>query len=501
MSRPELDAAAEDVLLLRTAGPKAIRGGMLRVGGYVSSAALIAVTSILLLRYLGVVDFGRYVTVMSLVTMAAGLSDVGLTLVGQREYVASPTTEAKRGVLADILGIRLLLTPVAVLLAAAFGVAAGYGWTLVLGILVAGSGLVLSNASRTLTLPLAVRLRLGAVTAIETVYPVVVAAGIGVLVAAGAGLLPFFAIHVAAGLAAVLLALVLVERAVLVLPRVSWSHWRPLVLEAAPLGIAILVGVIYLRVLVVMASLLTSGFQTGLFSTSYRILEIAIGIPTAMVGAAFPILARAGPADERRLAYALQMLLEVSLLLAGLLVVVLAVGADAIVRLLGGAAYDAAGPVLRIQSFALLGAFLTAVWTAGLVAIRRQSAVIATNAIALITVLVLGLSLIPWLGAKGAAIAAVAGEAVLALATLAMLVRARPGLRPQVSFSIRVGISAAAGAVCVLIPGIPSLALAALAGLVYAATALLTGAVPVDALEAIRPQRRLRDDPSGQQDP
>src|SRR5262249_24546447 len=160
----ELEVAADEVLLLPTAGPKAIRGGGLRVTAYLVSAGLIALTSVFLLRYLGVTDFGRYVTVMSLVPIAGPLSDLGLTPLGQREYVVSKSPEAERGLIADILGIRLLFTPVAIAIAALFGVAVSYGRTLVLGILLAGVGLVLSNASKTLAIPLAARLRLGALT-------------------------------------------------------------------------------------------------------------------------------------------------------------------------------------------------------------------------------------------------------------------------------------------------------------------------------------------------
>ena len=51
---------------------------------------------------------------------------------------------------------------------------------------------------------------------------------------------------------------------------------------------------------------------------------------------------------------------------------------------------------------------------------------------------------VPWLGAKGAAIAAVLGEAVLALAALVMLVRARPALLPRFGFALRLAAGASA---------------------------------------------------------
>jgi O-antigen/teichoic acid export membrane protein len=384
-----------------------------------------------------------------------------------------------------VLGIRLVVTPVAIAFAVLFAVAAGYGSTAVEGTLLAGIGYLLANVSRTVTLPLLADLRFVAVAATELAYPVVLVAAIVPLVAVGAGLLPFLAIHLAAGFAMLGLAVALVGRGMLAPPRLAWREWRAILLEVAPMGVAIIMSVLYLRALVVIASLATSGFQTGLFATSYRIVEVALGIPGVMVNAAFPILARAGSDDEARLAYALQRLVEVSVLIVGVVVLVLVVGATSIIRIVGGDAYEQAAPVLRIQSFALLGAFLTAVWTFGLVALRRQSALILTNAIALVTIVVLGSTLIPYWGAKGAAAAATAGEAVLAVATLLMLVRGRPALRPHIAFGVKILASAAAGAAFLAVPGLPPLATAAAAVLTYSLVAWKLGAVPADAIDAL----------------
>ena len=80
----------------------------------------------LLLRHLSVVDFGRFSTVIALVTVAAGLAKAGLTVVGQRLY-ATADAAGRRRLIRNLVGIRLLLTPVAVVGCALFAVVAGYG--------------------------------------------------------------------------------------------------------------------------------------------------------------------------------------------------------------------------------------------------------------------------------------------------------------------------------------------------------------------------------------
>ncbi len=114
-----------------------------------------------------------------------------------------------------------------------------------------------------------------------------------------------------------------------------------------------------------------------------------------------------------------------------------------------------------------------------------------TNVAALATMLVLGPLLIPWLGAKGAALATVLGDTFLAAAALVMLVRARQSLKPNLRFGLRILPAGALGVACVLIPALPDLATAAIAAVVYCAAAWILGAVPADAINAFASQWRI----------
>lgn len=484
MTDPETLAAEEEVLASSAAGPAAIRGAALRAAGYGAGLVLVAAGSVLLLRHLGVVGFGRYATIMALVAIVSGLTDAGLTVTGQRDYVQAGSDGERRALLGAVVGVRLLLTPLGVVLAAIFALVAGYGSRLAEGVLLAGAGLVLANLAATLTIPLSARLRLGAVTAIDLVKQAALVGGFAALVATGSGLLPFFAIHVGAGLAALGLALALVDAGARVPPRLAPRAWLPVVREAAPIAASLVINVIYVRALIVIASLVATPEQTGLFATSYRVLETFLGLPVLLVGAAFPILARAGTDDLPRLRYALQRLGEAALLVAAGLVVVLSIGAEPVVHVLGGAQFAGAAPVLRIQAFALLGAFMTQVFAFGLVAIRRSRALVAINVAALGTVLVLGLILVPLAGARGGAVAAVAGELVLSGLGLFLLVHAEPRLRPELGYVVRLAL-AALPALLIALAGLPALAAAPLAGVAYLATAWALRAVPVELVEAL----------------
>jgi O-antigen/teichoic acid export membrane protein len=482
MSTPEIDPDGH-VLTAPGAGGRAIRGGAIRVGGYGIGLLLTAVASIFLLRHLGVVRFGQYTTVVAIVTVVQGLTDAGLTVVGQRELVHADAAR-RRGLLADLLAIRLVLTPLGVVAGIAFALVAGYEHALVVGTLLAGIGIVLANVAATLTTLLSVDLRYGAVTAVDFIRQLVIVAGIVGLVLADAGLVPFFAIYIAAGAAAIVAALALTGTGGWVVPRFAWRTWKPLLREAAPVALSLVVNVTYVRTLIILASLLATAEQTGLFATSYRISEILLGVPQLMIGAAFPILAHSSSTDETRLTYVFQRMGE-AVLLVGLAVgLVLAVAAAPIVQLLGGSAYADAASVLRIQSVAVAGAFMTQLGTFGLIAVQRQRALALVNVFALVSVLVLGFTLIPTLEADGAALAASIGEVGLAVASLTMLVRARPELRPDLGYVPKLLGAAALGGACALLP-IPAAVAAVAALCVYGGAVLLLRAVPVELMEAL----------------
>ncbi|MDO8184062.1 polysaccharide biosynthesis C-terminal domain-containing protein [Conexibacter sp. JD483] len=490
-AEPPTRQSVDEALTAPDAGNRAIRGGVIRVVGFGAGLFLTALVTPFLLRHLGVDAFGQYTAVVAIVTIVQGLTDAGLTIVGQRAYVHADA-ERRRTLLADLLGIRLVLTPIGILLGVGFAVLAGYPNALVTGTLLAGVGVVLGVTAAALAMPLSVELRLGAVTAIDFVRQLTLVIGIAVLIVAGAGLLPFFGTYIAGGAVAVAAALAFLGTSAWVVPRFSWREWRPLLKESVPVALSLVVNTTYVRALIVLCSLLATEHETGLFAASYRISEILLGVPMMMFGAAFPILAHAHVADRDRLAYALQRMGEASLLVGLLVGLLLAVGAVPAMAVLGGSEFSGAADALRIQSVAIAGAFMTGLGTAALISVHRQRELLLVNLIALLTVIVLGTTLIPLWGANGAALAASIGELLLAVTSLTLLIRSQPDLRPDFHYVPKLLLAAGAGAACLLLPGSDVIATVA-AALVYGAVAWLLRAVPMELVDALVRRRPLAD--------
>jgi len=118
-----------DVLDSREAGGRIIRGGVVRGGGYVLNTLIALLGIALITRHLGVVDFGRFQTVISLITMVATVTDAGMATLGLREY-AQRSGEERDRLMRSLLGLRLVLTLLGAAIATLIALAIGYEWEL-----------------------------------------------------------------------------------------------------------------------------------------------------------------------------------------------------------------------------------------------------------------------------------------------------------------------------------------------------------------------------------
>ncbi|MEA2443601.1 MAG: hypothetical protein QOJ12_893 [Thermoleophilales bacterium] len=481
--------ADNDLLRSPEAGGHVIRGGALRVGGYLAGTALVAAASVLLLRHLGVIQFGRYVTVMSLVAIVSGVSDAGLTAVGARELALRDDPAERRRLVGNLVTLRLLLTPVGVWLAAMFALAAGYDSTLVAGTLVAGAGLVLVNSQATLIIPLAVELKNGRLALNELLRQFVTVVGIAILALAGATLLPFFAVQVAVGVVLLALTPVIGGRRLFVKPRFDRAEARFLLREAIPIAVALALAQVYFRILVIMLSLMATARETGLFGTSYRIVEMLFMVPSVLFAVVLPVTTIAAGEDEGRLRYVLQRMSEVGLIASVYVAIAVAIVAEPVIRILGGEQYVDAAPALRIQAFALIGFFLNQAWGTVLISIREQRRIAIANAIALTVLVVLGLVLIPAWGIEGAATAAVIADALLAGLLLLAIVSARRAIAPDLRFAWKVAVAGGLAAAALVVPVSPWIQVV-LATIAYAAVVAALRLTPPEVVDALPLRRR-----------
>ena len=132
----------------------------------------------------------------------------------------------------------------------------------------------------------------------------------------------------------------------------------------------------------------------------------------------------------------------------------------------------------------------TVTWSTALLSLYRHRALLVANLVALGASMAITLVLVPVLGAKGAAIATVSGEATLAVIYTVAVARGPRPIRVSLGVVPRVGLAVAAAAALLLVPGVRGAGMVAAATAVYFAVVLAVRAMPPEILQAVSEGRR-----------
>jgi O-antigen/teichoic acid export membrane protein len=405
------------------AGPAAIRGGLLRTLGYVGGILATLVSAPLLVRHLGDADFGRYSAVLAVIAIVAGLTEGGVNTVALRELSATADPRRRDQLMRELLGLRLALGVASVVLAIAFSALAGYGETLVVGTLIAAFGQLLAMTQTLLATVLQSRLRFGWVALTEFLRQAVTAVLVVALVVLDGGVVAFLCTGVGAGLVVLILTVLQVRGTISLRPAFHPRHWWPLMRDTAVFAVAIAVNTLYFRIVLVIMSVVATAAETGYFAISFRIIEVLIGVPGLLIGAAFPIVARAARSDRARYDAASGRLFELAFLFGVLCTLGLLLSAPFAIEILTGDRHHPSVGVLEIQSAAMIASFVAAATGYALLGIGRYAGTLIANVASLVVAVGLALVLAPRHGAVGAAIAAVVADFTLAAVNAVMLVR------------------------------------------------------------------------------
>jgi O-antigen/teichoic acid export membrane protein len=394
-------------------GAVAAAGGTLRLQMRVAGLLLALGSSVVVTRGLSRAQLGDYTVVIALVTVVAGITELGLSGVGIREWIRRDTGE-RRELLADLLGLRLVAMGVGSVLALAFTLVAGYGHVVVIGMVLALFGTAFNALQAAMTIPLIAQLRQGLVGALELLAVAVQAVLQVIVVIAGAGVIPLAATLIPAGVAA-LVAVMLVLRGELPWPRFHTAQLRGLLRESAAFAAAGAVSVVYLRAPVLLGPGLLTKDEFGSFSVAFRAIEPLTMLPSLVTGALFPLLTHAALHDRLRLARGYDMLWRSTATLG-------AFGAAGVIGIapLMTLLFTGGRNAITVDAFVLLGCALGALFVGAagmwmLLAERHYRAVLYINIVAL--TLNVGLTLVAgeWLGPHWFGIGIVASELMIAL--------------------------------------------------------------------------------------
>lgn len=448
---------------LLESSPGRVAGNTLaRAAGEVLAKGASLVFYVVMARKLGASDYGAFVFALALTSALLLASGFGTDELVARQVSRKPASAGFH--LSNVTALKAF-TGVALLAVSQVVVWIGdYPASTRLATLLVGIGAGLEVAARSWHAIFQARERLGLVSSCLIIQRTVTAViGVAVLLRGGGliGAAWAYLIGSGVGLACAELALRRFASVRRVRPSIA-AAWA-LLRAGVPIGMAVLLLLVMLRVDVVLLSLLGDNAQVGFYAAGYRLVEGVQFLAWSFGAAMLPWLSRARPGPALARGYTLGLKVNAGVLLPlGLL---FSCFAAPIVRLVYGPAFAAAAAPLTLLGGTVVLYGLQ--WFASTVLIARDSpgAIVRVGCAVAAQNVACNLVVIPLAGARGAAAVALSSSLLLAAATVWLSSRRAGGLQLGRAFAgpVLAGTAMLALALTLPMPAIPAAALSLLA--------------------------------------
>jgi len=327
------------------------------LGGQILIKVFAFIFSVYVVRRLGDAHFGRYSAALAYVAIFAMFTDLGTSALSVREMARKEENIA--WMVPDIIGLRAVLSFLAIAGITLSAWLLGKTGDILLGIFVASCGLPLYAFQGPLDSVMIARERLDWSSAFRVVNQVVFMTVGAILLLVGAGYIGLL-LASQVGVVAMGLASVYVVRRVLRLhfERPNPFHWWGLLRVSLPFGIMGVAGFFRSNFAIVFMSFLLTDAAVGWYSAPYNLILTMLLVAQSLAVSMYPTLVKEYDSGRGSIRGTVQRGLRYLLLLS----LPIAVGgmllADRIIILLYGREFAPAIPVMQVLVWALVPMFL-----------------------------------------------------------------------------------------------------------------------------------------------
>jgi len=363
-------------------------------------------------RFLGVETFGIYNFTLAFIYNFVPVADFGLERVILRDISRKP--EKASFYLSRLLPLRFLFSLVAYVSALLLALILGQSSNQIFYLAVLGLFIFPFNFTFLLTSFFNAKEKMHFMAAVTISGPVLTAIlGLTFIWLK----LPLFFIFLAAVLSYSLVALIFAFKSFSWGLKLGWvidkKFWKKILSHSWAFAFLLILAVFYLRLSLIMVSLIEGPYFTGLYGSAFKFTEAIILIPQALALALFPLSSRLFLQDKEKLFKIYKKGLGILFLLSLPFVLVFSLGSELIIKFAYGNEYLAAAPVLGLLSFAFILFFLN-VLPGNIIQNSPQFKKFLPWAVLnFIVKLILCLILIPRFSIMGAAYAVLGGELIV----------------------------------------------------------------------------------------
>jgi O-antigen/teichoic acid export membrane protein len=381
------------------------------------SAATVAggAVSIYAIRHFSTLTWGHYSTAFALVAIFTVVAGPGISTLALREMSEDGDPRSLTHVFATACTAILLAGVVAIVLLFAVFATLGYGRDVIVIGAIASPFLFLDPVLALVQAAFNARRLLFYVAWFQVVRSCAYCAVGFIVVAAGGGTPGLAMANVSTSLLGLIVALTLFRSRLHARLRLSMRiHDGMKFLRAAlPIAGIGIVGIVYDRLDVIMLSKLGTSQDVARYTVPYNLVRLTWIIPSVIAAAFYPLLSHALQHDFSEARRLFLLVVRVFLFLSVPISLALALGSSTIVPFVFGSRYAASASVLAILVWTSVLGFQNYVLWYGILAIRKERAVLWIQLAGLVVNATTNVLLIPRYGPKGAAASLVASDLVV----------------------------------------------------------------------------------------
>lgn len=419
-----------------------------QVIGRITFILISIVIIIYLTRYLQTAGYGDYNSVIIYLTLFATLADFGLWMVLSREMVKNKRRQ--KFLVSNVFTLRIILSIIACLIAITIGFFLDYPERVKIGILIFSLGLFFILLTQIVMVIFQVYLRADKI-ALTDVLGRAVALGLIILfIKLNYG---FYAIIWATTIGfgiTFVIDFFLAEKYVPIRLGFNFKFWKKVLAASWSIGIAMILVLIFLRIDAIFLALmplnhvvygpaqnLSNSETVGIYSISYRILDVILMFPSIFLGLVYPIFSRYVRRNFKKTERIFQRSFDV-LVLAGVgLAIIFITLAPIVISILGGPEFEHSIIVARIIFIATAITFVAELMFFILVAIDKQRQLIKPWIAIAIFSIIIKIIMIEYYSYLGAVFTTLIIQS-LVLGVGIYLVRKNLGLTPKIGPVIKI---------------------------------------------------------------
>ncbi len=435
-------------------------------------------------RYLGVSQFGWYITAISFLQFIGILIDFGMTPVTAQ--MLSEQKYNKETLLKNLLGFRFVTATFFLTLAPLVALFFPYPIEVKHAIALLTISFLAIAMNQVFVGYYQTRLQMHVQAAGEVIGRIILVAGLWLMITGQYGFVPVMIVVGLSSIGYVLFMWAAASRTTKIRFAFDWHIWKSIMQKSWPIAISIIFNVVYLRGDVILLSWFQKFEEVGLYGAAYRVIDILGQTAMMMMGVILPLLAFAWSRNNKKqFKQQYQQAFDAMMLFAIPVTIGTIILAEPIIAFVAGNEFIAAGRPLQILSLAVFGVFFGAIFGHTAVAIDKQKQTMWVYISNAILSLIAYLIFIPKFGMYGAAWVTVFSEVYAGL-FLFLVIRHYTNEILDYRTLFKLFFSAIVMAVIVLLlPNLHVIALAILGAGIYGIMVILTGAISKETLKSV----------------